>query len=332
MMVYLASVPTSRYLIWNSSQSTSKTMNQNETLKLSETIEMPVIGFGTYLLPDEETEACVSNAINVGYRHIDTAEGYENEGGVGRAIIDAMTIKGLTREELFVTTKLFPGNPAWGIETKNYQQTIESCHASLEKLQLDYIDLYLIHAPFAQADRLKQWEALAELKAQGKVRAIGVSNYREPHIEEILASGLPTPQMNQIELHPWSQKPGLVSFLTEHDIPITAYSSLAPLSTWRSEAGQDSAKTDEMKSDSAKTDSPFRIMADKYGVSEAQLLLRWGVQKGYAVLPKSASEERAAQNLDLFSFEIDDDDMTSIMSMDRGDGIAWANGDPSAVD
>ena len=306
-------------------------MNQNVTLKLSETIEMPMIGFGTYLLADEATETCVSNAISVGYRHIDTAEGYQNEAGVGRAIIDAMTGKGLTREDLFVTTKLFPGNPAWGVETKNYQQTIESCNASLEKLQLDFIDLYLIHAPFAQTERLRQWEALAELKAQGKVKAIGVSNYREPHIEEILASGLPTPQMNQIELHPWSQKPGLVSFLAENDIPITAYSSLAPLSTWRTEEGQDSAKTEDMKSDGAKTDSPFKIMAEKYGVSEAQVLLRWGVQKGYAVLPKSASEQRARQNLDLFSFEIDGDDMASIALMARGVGIAWANGDPSAV-
>lgn len=306
-------------------------MNQNVTLKLSETTEMPVIGFGTYLLPDEEAETCVSNAITVGYRHIDTAEGYENEAGVGRAILDAMTNKGLTREDFFVTTKLFPGNPAWGVETKNYQQTIESCNTSLEKLQLDFIDLYLIHAPFAQTDRLRQWEALAELKAQGKVTAIGVSNYREPHIEEILASGLPMPQMNQIELHPWSQKPGLVSFLAENDIPITAYSSLAPLSTWRTEEGQGSAKTDDMKTDSANINSPFKIMAKKYSVSEAQILLRWGVQKGYAVLPKSASEQRARQNLDLFSFEIDSDDMASISSMDRGDGIAWANGDPSAV-
>ena len=260
-------------------------MNQNVTLKLSETTEMPVIGFGTYLLPDEEAETCVSNAITVGYRHIDTAEGYENEAGVGRAILDAMTNKGLTREDFFVTTKLFPGNPAWGVETKNYQQTIESCNTSLEKLQLDFIDLYLIHAPFAQTDRLRQWEALAELKAQGKVTAIGVSNYREPHIEEILASGLPMPQMNQIELHPWSQKPGLVSFLAGNDIPITAYSSLAPLSTWRTEEGQGSAKTDDMKTDSANINSPFKIMAKKYSVSEAQILLRWGVQKGYAVLP-----------------------------------------------
>jgi len=305
-------------------------MDQKKTLKLSDTVEMPMIGFGTYLISDEDAETYVSNAIEVGYRHIDTAEGYYNEAGVGRAIIGAMTNKSLTREDFFVTTKLFPGNPAWEVETKNYQQTIESCHASLEKLQLDFIDLYLIHAPFAQTDRLSQWEALAELKAQGKVRAIGVSNYREPHIEEIRASGLPMPQMNQIELHPWSQKPGLVSFLTENNIPITAYSSLAPLSTWRIEDGQDSAKTEDMKSDSAKTDSPFKIMADKYAVSEAQVLLRWGVQKGYSVLPKSANEVRARQNLDLFSFAIDDDDMASIALMDRGDGIAWANGDPSA--
>jgi len=307
-------------------------MTQNMTLKLAESIEMPMIGFGTYLLSDEDAETCISNAIAVGYRHIDTAEGYQNEAGVGRAIIDAIKDKGLVREDLFVTTKLWPGNPAWGMKTKNYQDTIDSCNASLERLQLDFVDLYLIHAPFAQADRLKQWEALVDLQSQDKIRAIGVSNYREPHIEEIRAAGLTMPQMNQIELHPWSQKTGLVSFLAENGIPITAYSSLVPLSTWRTEEGQQSGKTEDMHAESTMTDSPFKVMVDKYGVSEAQLLLRWGIQKGYAILPKSASVERARQNLDLFSFEIDDDDMATIALMDRGDGVAWAKGDPSAVD
>jgi 2,5-diketo-D-gluconate reductase A len=142
---------------------------------------------------------------------------------------------------------------------------------------------------------------------------------------------MPKPELNQIELHPWSQKPELVSYLAEKRIPITAYSSLIPLSTWRIEEGQDSAKTEAMRADSEKTDSPFKRMAEKYRVSEAQLLLRWAIQKGYAVLPKSASRERARQNLDLFSFAIDCDDMTAISLMDRGDGVAWSQGDPSAV-
>jgi len=307
-------------------------MSEAMTLRLSATVQMPMIGFGTYLISDEDAQTCVANALEVGYRHIDTAEGYHNERGVGAAIARTLGNHGLARDDIFVTTKLWPGNPAWGMEAKTYQATLESCEASLERLQLSYVDLYLIHAPFAQQERLEQWRALVELKRQGKARAIGVSNYRQPHLEEIEASGLPMPEMNQIELHPWSQKPELVSYLVDKRIPITAYSSLIPLSTWRTEAGQDSAKTEAMRADSEKADSPFRSMAEKYGVSEARLLLRWAIQSGFAILPKSASKERARQNMDLFSFALDDDDMAAISLMDRGGGgVAWAHGDPSAV-
>jgi len=304
-------------------------MNQKATLKLSESIDMPMIGFGTYLLSDEDAETCVSNAITVGYRHLDTAEGYANERGVGKAINKAIASQEVERKSLFVTTKFWPGNPAWGDAPKTFETTIESCNASLERLQLSYIDLYLIHAPFDRENRLEQWRALIELKRQGKVLAIGVSNYREPHIEEISSAGLPLPEVNQIEIHPWSQKPELVSYLKKHSIQVIAYSSLLPLSTWRIEEGQDSAKTETMNQDSAKTDSPFKKMAEKYAVSEAQVLLRWGVQNGYAVLPKSVSEERMRQNLDLPTFEIDENDMTEITLMDRGEGLAWSHGDPS---
>lgn len=306
-------------------------MSEAMTLRLSDTVQMPMVGFGTYLISDEDVETCVANAIEVGYRHIDTAEGYQNERGVGVAIANALANQGLSREDLFVTTKLWPGNPAWGMAAKTYQETIESCEASLERLQLSHVDLYLIHAPFAQQERLEQWRALVELKRHGKAKAIGVSNYREIHLEEIEASAMQMPEMNQIELHPWSQKPELVSYLVEKRIAITAYSSLIPLSTWRTEEGQNSAKTEAMRAYSEKADSPFKRMAEKYGVSEAQVLLRWAIQKGYAVLPKSASKERAHQNIDLFSFAIDDDDMAAVSLMDRGDGVAWAQGDPSAV-
>ena len=133
------------------------------------------------------------------------------------------------------------------------------------------------------------------------------------------------PDANQIELHPWSQKPGLRAAMARHGIAPIAYSSLVPLSTWRTEPGQDSAKTDEMKADGA----AFRDMAEKYGVSEARLLLRWGVQNGFAVLPKSLNPDRMRQNLDLFSFVIDEDDMARMATLDRGEGVAWATGDPS---
>jgi 2,5-diketo-D-gluconate reductase A len=135
------------------------------------------------------------------------------------------------------------------------------------------------------------------------------------------------PDANQIELHPWSQKPELIAYMAENGIAPIAYSSLVPLSTWRTQEGQDSAKTDAMKADG----SVFTQMAAKYGVSEAQLLLRWGVQNGYAVLPKSLNPDRMRQNIDLAGFQIDDADIASIKTMDRGEGVAWASGDPSTA-
>ncbi len=302
---------------------------QQKYINLTNNIKMPMVGFGTYLIQDEDAKSQVYQAIRLGYRHIDTAEGYGNENGVGLGIKTALEELGISREEIFVTTKLWPGNEAWGQAPKTYESTIESLQASLAKLQLDYVDLYLIHAPFPQTQRLEQWKALLELQRQDKVRAIGVSNFNAAHIEEIKAAGLPLPDANQIELHPWSQKPDLVSYLAENDISIIAYSSLVPLSSWRDVEGQASAKTEQMKADGAGSDSPFKVMAKKYGVSEAQVLLRWGIQKGYAVLPKSTNAERIRQNIDLFGFEIDDKDMAVMANMDRGEGVAWSSGDPT---
>ena len=302
---------------------------QQKYINLTHNIKMPMVGFGTYLIQDEDAPSLVDQAIRSGYRHVDTAEAYGNENGVGLGIRTALEALGISREEIFVTTKLWPGNEAWGLPPKTFESTIESLQTSLAKLQLDYVDLYLIHAPFPQTQRLEQWKALVELQRQGKVRAIGVSNFNKTHIEEIKAAGLPLPDANQIELHPWSQKPDLVSYLTENDISIIAYSSLVPLSSWRIVEGQESAKTEQMKADGADSDSPFKVMAQKYGVSEAQLLLRWGIQKGYAVLPKSANAARIRQNIDVFGFEIDDEDMAAIAKMDRGDGVAWSTGDPT---
>lgn len=293
---------------------------------------IPTVGFGTYKIDNSATEAAVSKALAIGYRHIDTAEGYRNEQGVGAAVRKFVADTPASRDDLFITTKLWPGNPAWGMPSKNYQATIDSFEASLERLGLSYVDLYLIHAPFAAELRLDQWRALVELRRQGKARAIGVSNYRQAHIEEIRDAGMPLPDANQIELHPWSQKPDLVAYLEQNDILPIAYSSLVPLSTWRIAEGQDSAKTDEMKQAGERDDSPFKQMAAKYGVSEAQVLLRWAVQKGFAVLPKTTNPERMKQNIDLFSFAIDDGDMAAIETMDRGDGVAWSAGDPSRAE
>jgi 2,5-diketo-D-gluconate reductase A len=304
---------------------------QQKYINLTNSIKMPMVGFGTYFIKDEDAQSPVRQAIRLGYRHVDTAEGYGNEKGVGAGIKTAFDETGISREELFVTTKLYPGNEAWGQQPKTYESTIESLNASLAKLQFDSVDLYLIHAPFARTKRLEQWKALVELQRRGKVRAIGVSNFSEAHIEEIKAAGLPLPDANQIELHPWSQKPDLVSYLLENDISIIAYSSLVPLSSWRDVEGQASAKTDQMRADGTDSHSPFKAMAKKYGVSEAQVLLRWAIQKGYAVLPKSTNAERIQQNIDLFGFEIDDEDMAAIAKMDRGEGVAWSSGDPTKL-
>lgn len=295
--------------------------------RLNDTTTIPAVGFGTYLVSSDDAASAVRTAIEIGYRHIDTASGYRNEEAVGAGIRAGLAATGLTRADIFVTGKLWPGNPAWGDPPKTGDQTIAECEASLGRLGLDYMDLYLIHAPYGGPERLAQWRALVVLQAAGKARSIGVSNYNRAHLEEIRVAGLPMPDANQIELHPWSQKPELLAYMAGHGIAPIAYSSLVPLSTWRVEEGQDSAKTEAMKADGG----VFVEMAAKYGVTEAQLLLRWGVQNGYAVLPKSLNPDRMRQNIDLAGFEIDDADMAAIRTMDRGDGVAWATGDPSAA-
>ena len=300
-----------------------------KTRRLTGDVEIPYLGFGTYLIPNDEVVEAVRQAILAGYRHIDTAEAYHNESAVGAGIRQALESQGLVRSELFITTKLWPGNPAWGQPAKTTESTVTSLDESLERLGLDFVDLYLIHAPYEREQRLAQWRGLVELKRQGKARAIGVSNFSQKHIEELNTAGLPLPAANQIELHPWSQKPELVRYLDDHAIVPIAYSSLVPLSTWRIAQGQDSAKTEQMRADGASADAPFKVMAKKYDVSEAQILLRWAVQKGYPVLPKSIEPARMRKNADIFGFAIDDQDMAAIEKMDRGDGVAWAVGDPT---
>ena len=301
-------------------------MSASQTMfALNTETTIPAVGFGTYLISNDDAEDAIRSAVELGYRHVDTASAYRNEETVGAGIRKGLEAEGLSRADLFVTAKLWPGNPAWGDAPKTGTQTLEECDASLLRLGLDYVDLYLIHVPYGGDKRLEQWSALLDLQASGKARAVGVSNFNESHLAEIATAGLPMPDANQIELHPWSQKQGLLAYMAKYDIAPIAYSSLVPLSTWRTEPGQDSAKTDEMKAD----DTAFKEMAQKYGVSEAQLLLRWGVQNGYAVLPKSLNPDRMRQNFDIFSFSIDDADMAQMATMNLGDGVAWASGDPS---
>lgn len=294
---------------------------------LNASVTIPAVGFGTYLVSTDDAPAAVQTAIECGYRHIDTAAGYRNEEAVGEGIRAGLASTGLSRDDIFVTTKLWPGNPAWGDAPKTHDQTIAECEASLDRLGFDHVDLYLIHAPYGGPERLSQWRALVDLQTAGKARSIGVSNYNRSHLEEIRQAGLQTPDANQIELHPWSQKPDLLAYMAANGIAPIAYSSLVPLSTWRREEGQASAKTDQMKADSG----AFADMAKRYGVTEAQFLLRWGLQNGYAVLPRSLNPDRMKQNIDLDGFEIGEADMAAIRTMDRGEGVAWATGDPSTA-
>jgi len=291
---------------------------------------VPRIGLGTYNMNSQEAEDMTYVAINYGYRHIDTAAVYRNEDGVGRALKRIYEDTDLKRSDLTITTKLWPGGLVKVDRVKNNVGAIKSLDKSLRNLDEDYVDLYLIHSPHAKNKRLEQWETLLTQQEQGKVKNIGVSNWGINHIEELNDKGYPLPSANQIEIHPWSQKPELVSYLKENDIDIIAYSSLVPLSTWRHKDGENSLKTDEMYKDGNDLESPFKKMASKYDVTEAQVLLKWALQLGYAILPKSIQIDRMQENFDL-DFGIDDEDMNLIEQLDRGGSVTWEYGDPLAT-
>ena len=291
---------------------------------------VPRIGLGTYNMTPQEAEDISYAALQYGYRHIDTAAVYRNENGVGKALKRIFSDTDLSRSDITITTKLWPGGLVKVDRVKNKEGTFKSMEKSLRNLDLDYVDLYLIHSPHAKSGRIEQWKALLELQEQGKAINIGVSNWGINHLEELVDEGLPLPSANQIELHPWSQKPELVTYLKDNNIDIIAYSSLVPLSNWRHKDGENSLKTEEMYKDGEDSQSPFKILASKYQVSEAQILLRWALQLGYAILPKSIQIERMENNFDL-EFIIDKDDMKLLQELDRGASITWEYGDPLTV-
>ncbi|MEM7332102.1 MAG: aldo/keto reductase [Chloroflexota bacterium] len=279
-------------------------------------INMPPIGFGTYQLSTEQAEYCVKEALKAGFKHIDSAEGYYNEEGTGKAIKAAKT----SRDDLFITTKLFPGNSQWGAPEKTYEQTIAGLKSQLKQLQLDYVDLYLIHAPLSEL-RLEQWQGLIELKKLGLTKHIGVSNYNIARLSEISSAGLAQPEANQVEFHPLCAQPELTKYMKENSIVPIAYSSLAPLSTWRIEEGQGGEVLAELK---AEGQTVMRDIAAKLNVPEAKLLLRWGLQRGYCVLTKSSKPERIRANLNLFDFEIPKEDMARLNELNQDQAFAWA--------
>lgn len=249
---------------------------------------IPQLGFGVFQVPDEETTAAVTSALEAGYRSIDTAAIYGNERGVGRAISES----GIDRDELFITTKL------WNAD-QGYDAALAAYDDSLEKLGLDDVDLYLIHWPVPANDRyLDSWRALEHLLEEGRVRSIGVSNFTVQHLERVLEVGTIVPAVNQIELHPAFQQTELRAFHAEHGIATEAWSPLAQGEV---------------------LDDPVLVrIAEAHGRTTAQVVLRWHLQIGNVVIPKSVTPERIRQNLDVFDFTLSDEDLAAIATIDRG--------------
>ncbi|KAG0322227.1 hypothetical protein BGZ99_003426 [Dissophora globulifera] len=262
---------------------------------LSNARQIPLLGLGVYLVePGKATEDAVTWALQAGYRHIDTAAGYRNECSVGNAIRKS----GIPRDQIFVTTKLRD-------KDHGFDSAIAACELSLERLGLDYIDLYLIHSPLSSPERRNEsWNALQKMVAMGKVKSIGVSNYGVHHLKELLGSN-PTirPVVNQIEVHPWLTRQDIVSFCEAQHIAVEAYSPLS-----RGHKLQDPT---------------LNKIAAKYSKSAAQVLIRWSLQKGYIVIPKSSHKERIEQNADVFDFDIADGDMDVLDSLNENYVSGW---------
>lgn len=281
------------------------------TRETTNDIGMPLMGFGVFQLSPEEAESSVYEAIKAGYRHFESSVVYRNEDGMGRG----MKASGINREELYVTTK------AWSINLPNaYEQTKESLRKQLRDLQLDYVDLYLIHAPMS-AYRLEQWRALVDLKKDGLVRHIGVSNYDVERLEEIRHAGMPMPELDEIEFHPLSQEKDVDRYLDEHGINKLAYSSLVPLSTWRN-SGEGIGALKGRKEECGRL---VDEIAQTKNATGSQVLLRYGMQHGYGTLARSRNPKHIQENMQIFHFNLSDEDMARLDAFDTGELFAWAS-------
>ncbi|MBP3790762.1 MAG: aldo/keto reductase [Methanobrevibacter sp.] len=255
-------------------------------------VEVPQLGFGVFQIPPQQTKEAVLKAIEVGYRHFDTAQAYFNEEGVGEAIAES----GIDRSEFFITTKVWHSH-------HGYEKTKEACEESLKKLQTDYIDLYLIHQNIG--DVFGTWRALEELYEKGKVKAIGVCNFTESRFTNLALHSKIKPMVNQIEINPFYQQQGTEDFHAKFGTLIESWGPLAE--------GRNGIFSNPVLSE----------IGEKYGKSVAQVIIRWIIQRGIIVFPKSAKPERMAENIDVFDFELTKDDMEKIKELETGEPIAY---------
>jgi 2,5-diketo-D-gluconate reductase A len=258
-------------------------------LRMNNGVDIPQLGFGVFLVPDTETQAAVQTALQAGYRHIDTAKLYQNEAAVGAAIAES----GVARDELFVTTKV------WNSE-QGYDAAIASFEASIDRLGLDVLDLLLIHWPAPDLDRyIDTWRAFEQLYSDGRVRAIGVSNFHPPHLRRLLEETSIVPAINQIELHPLLPQAELRAFHVEHGILTEAWSPLA-------------------RGGAVLSDPVIIAIAERVGKTAAQVILRWHIELGNVVIPKSVTPSRIRENLEVFDFGLTGDDLAAIAELETG--------------
>ncbi|WML44647.1 aldo/keto reductase [Neobacillus sp. PS3-40] len=268
---------------------------------LNNGVEMPILGFGVYQIQDtNECEESVYNAIRAGYRLIDTAASYLNEEAVGRAIKRS----GVPREDLFITTKLW-------VQDTGYEKTKKAFKRSLERMQLDYLDLYLIHQPFG--DVHGSWRAMEELYNEGIIRAIGVSNFQMDRLIDLIIHNGVTPAVNQVETHPFCQQIESAEFMIENNVQIESWGPFAE--------GRNNMFQNEV----------LVSLAKKYEKSVAQIILRWLTQRGVVVIPKSVHRERIIENFNIFDFELSGEDMETIVTLDSKQSAFFSHNDPEIV-
>ncbi|MFJ8951136.1 aldo/keto reductase [Streptomyces sp. NPDC102381] len=268
---------------------------------LNNGVEMPLLGFGVFQIPADDTVRAVSEALAAGYRLLDTAAAYGNEEAVGRAIKSS----GIPREELFVTTKL------WVQDAPAEDNTRRAFETSLTKLGLDHLDLYLMHQPFG--DVYGQWRAMENLNREGLTKAIGVSNFYPDRLIDLIVNNEITPQVNQIETHPFFQRADYQELMDEHGVQIMSWGGFAE--------GKNDMFTNPLLAEIGK----------EYGKSVAQMVLRWLTQRGVVAIPKSVRAERMAENLDVFDFRLTDQQLDRIATLDTGNSLFFDHHDPEIV-